>query len=171
MSSRKETRIARQRHILHIRGTPVATVIIGSLLPALLPIVAQTPLLPPFGFMAFIAWRLLRADIWPLWIGLPFGLFDDVMSGQPIGSAVLLWTATLLVMESDTRWHLWRDYRYDWLAASLGIVAVLWASWLFVHLSGQGGPVVQIIPQILYSIGLFPLVVRLCAALDRWRLP
>lgn len=171
MSSRYEARLARPRSVLQIRGTPVVTVLIGSMLPALLPIVAQTPLLPPFGFMIFIAWRLLRADIWPLWIGLPLGLFDDIMSGQPIGSAVFLWTVVLLGLEMESRRHFWRDYRHDWLSAAAAIVFVLLGGWLFVAIGGHGGPVVQILPQIAYSIGLFPLVVRICAVLDRWRLP
>jgi rod shape-determining protein MreD len=171
MSSRYDNRIARPRHILQIRGTPVVAVLVGSMLPSLLPIVAQAPLLPPFGFMVFIAWRLLRADIWPLWIGLPLGLFDDMMSGMPAGSAVLLWTVVLLGMEAESRRHFWRDYRHDWLSASLAIAFVLFGDWLFVTIGGNGGPVVQIVPQIAYSIGLFPLVVRMCAALDRWRLP
>ena len=171
MSSRYDRRIGRQRHILHVRGTPVVMVLIASMLPSLLPIIAQAPLLPPFGFMTFIAWRLLRADIWPLWVGLPFGLFDDIMSGQPIGGAVLLWTVVLLALEYEGRRAFWRDYRHDWLSASIAIIFVLLCGWLFVHVGGNGGPVVQIVPQIAYSIGLFPLVVRLCAALDRWRLP
>lgn len=171
MNARFESRLARDRHVLHIRGTPIATVLLGSMLPSILPIVAQTPLLPPMGFMIFIAWRLLRADIWPLWIGLPLGLFDDMMSGAPAGSAVFLWTAVLLAFEVESRRHFWRDYRHDWISASLAIVFVLFFGWLFVRIGGNGGPAVQIVPQIAYSVGLFPLVVRICAALDRWRLP
>jgi len=171
MNGRSESRLARDRHVLHIRGTPVVTVLIGSMLPSLLPIIAQTPLLPPFGFMIFMAWRLLRADIWPLWIGLPLGLFDDMMSGAPAGSAVFLWTPVLLALEVDSTRHFWRDYRHDWITAALGVTFVLFFGWLFVSIGGHGGPVVQIIPQIAYSIALFPLVVRMCAALDRWRLP
>lgn len=171
MNGREVHRIGRPRHILHIRGTPIATVMFCSMLPALLPIVAQTPMLPPFGFMMFVAWRVLRADIWPLWIGLPLGLFDDLMSGQPIGSAVLLWTIVLLAFEAESRRHFWRDYWHDWLSGALAIAFVLLCGWAFVRIGGNGGPVVQIVPQIAYSVGLFPLVVRICAALDRWRLP
>jgi len=171
VNGRSEARLARPRHVLHIRGTPIATVLLGSMLPALLPIVAQAPLLPPFGFMIFIAWRLLRADIWPLWIGLPLGLFDDIMSGQPIGSAVLLWTIVLLGFEVESQRHFWRDYRHDWLSASVAIAFVLFGGWLFVWASGHGGPAIQILPQIAIGIGLFPFVVRICAVLDRWRLP
>jgi rod shape-determining protein MreD len=171
MTSYPARRIGRQRHPLQVRGTPVVAVLLGSLLPALLPIVAQAPLLPPFGFMLFIAWRLLRADIWPLWVGLPFGLFDDLMSGQPLGSAVVLWTLVLLGFEPESRRHFWRDYGHDWLIAAVAIAFALAGGWAFVRLAGQGGPALLLLPQIAYSIALFPLVVRLCAALDRWRLP
>jgi len=171
MSSRYDSRIARQRHVLHIRGTPVLTVLIGSLAPGILPIVAQAPILPPFGLMVFVAWRLLRPDIWPLWIGLPFGLFDDIMSGQPLGSAVFLWTIILLALEVETRRNFWRDYWHDWLMGLLAIIFALLGGWIFVRFAGSGTALVQIVPQIGYSIALFPLVIRLCAALDRWRLP
>lgn len=171
MSGRYESRLARDRHVLHTRGTPVVTVLVGSILPGLLPIVAQTPLLPPLGFMIFIAWRLLRPDIWPLWIGLPLGLVDDLMSGGPIGGAVVLWTLVLLGLEVENRRPFWRDYWHDWMSAAFAIAFVLFFSWAFVRFAGNGGSVVQIVPQIAYGIGLFPLVVRLCAALDRWRLP
>ncbi len=171
MSSRADSPIARPRHVLQIRGTPVVSVLFASMLPSLLPIVAQAPLLPPFGLMLFIAWRVLRPEIWPLWIGLPFGLFDDIMSGAPIGSAVLLWTLILLAFEVEIRRPFWRDYWHDWGAASLAIATAIFAGWLFVRIGGNGGPLFQIVPQIAYSVGLFPLVVRMCAALDRWRLP
>jgi rod shape-determining protein MreD len=171
MNGRSSTRIARPRHSLQIKGTPVMAVMFGSLLASALPIIAQVPLLPPFGLMIFVAWRLIRPDIWPLWIALPLGLFDDIMSGQPLGSAVLLWTLILLGLDMEHQRNFWRDYWHDWLIGGFAIAFALLGGWFFVHLSGNGGSVVQIVPQIAYSIGLLPLIVRICAALDRWRLP
>ena len=171
MSSRFNNRIGRPRSVLHIRGVPIASVMLGSMIPAIIPMIAQQPLLPPFGLLMLIAWRQLRHEIWPLWIGLPLGLFDDIMSGQPIGSAVFLWTIVLLVLDFESQRQFWRDHWHGWLIASLAIIFALVGGWLAVHLSGSGGSVVQILPQIAYSIGIFPLIVRICAALDRWRLP
>jgi rod shape-determining protein MreD len=171
MSSRYDNRIGRSRTSLHIRGTPVVSVMFGSMIAALAPIIAQTPLMPPFGLMLFIAWRLLRPEIWPLWVGLPLGLFDDLMSGQPIGSAMFLWTILLLGLDYESQRHFWRDYWHGWFTATLALTFVIGSGWAFVRLGGNGGPAVQILPQIAYSVGLFPLIVRACAALDRWRLP
>jgi rod shape-determining protein MreD len=171
MNSRYETRIGRQRNVLHIRGTPILSVMLGSLSATLVPVIAQTPLLPPFGLLIFLAWRVLRPEIWPLWIGVPLGLFDDLMSGQPIGSAVFLWTVVLLALDLEGQRHFWRDYWHGWFTTALALAFAIGGGWLIVRIAGQGGSVVQILPQIVYSIGLFPLIVRICAALDRWRLP
>ncbi|MBN8818754.1 MAG: rod shape-determining protein MreD [Sphingomonas sp.] len=171
MIGRYDNRIGRWRTPLHIRGTPIVSVMIGSMLSALAPVIAQTPLMPPFGLMLFVAWRLLRTDVWPLWIGAPLGLFDDLMSGQPLGSAVFLWTVVLLALDFESQRHFWRDYWHGWFMAVGAIAFTLAGGWLFVRLAGNGGPILQILPQLAYSVGLFPFVVRICAMLDRWRLP
>lgn len=171
MSRRHDIRIGRRRGLLLIRGTPVAAVLIGSMVAAVTPMIAQTPLLPPLGLMMLLAWRLLRPEIWPLWIGVLLGLFDDLMSGQPIGSAVLLWTVILLALDFEGQRHFWRDYWHGWMTASLALGFALAGGWLIVRLAGQGGSIVLVLPQLAYSVGLFPLVMRLCAMLDRWRLP
>ncbi|WP_443972130.1 rod shape-determining protein MreD [Sphingobium sp. CR28] len=164
------TRLGRQRTPFRIKATPIISVMLASLATAL-PIVAQSPILPPFGLMLFLAWRLLRPELWPVWIGLPLGAFDDLASGQPLGTGMVLWTLILLGIELDSRRHLFRDYLQDWLIAAVAIAVWLVGGGLIVRLSGHGGPVVQLLPQIGYSILLFPLVVRVCATLDRWRLP
>jgi len=171
MNSRYSNRIGRPRTLLHIRGVPIASVMAGSMITALAPVIAQHPLLPPFGLMILIAWRVLRPDIWPLWISLPLGFFDDLMGGQPLGSAVLLWTVILLALDFEGQRQLWRDYWHGWLLAAVAIAFALAGGWLAVHLSGYGGEIIQILPQFLYSVGLFPLIVRICAILDKWRLP
>jgi len=171
MSSRYDNRIGRQRTLLHIRGTPILSVMLGSMVGTLVPTIAQTPLLPPFGLMVLIAWRLLRPEVWPLWIGVPLGLFDDLMSGQPFGCAMFLWTVILLGLDFESQRHFWRDYWHGWFTASFALAFAIGGGWTVVRLAGYGGPIIQIVPQIAYSIGLFPLIVRLCAVLDKWRLP
>lgn len=164
------TRLGRQRTPFRIQATPIVSVMLASLATAL-PLVAQSPILPPFGLMLFLAWRLLRPELWPVWIGLPLGAFDDLASGQPLGTGMVFWTLILLGIELDSRRHLFRDYLQDWLIAAVAIAVWLVGGGLIVRLSGHGGPLVQLLPQIGYSILLFPLVVRVCATLDRWRLP
>src|SRR5699024_7185718 len=70
---------------------PVASVMVGSLI-TIVPLIATFPVLPPLGLMTLLAWRLLRPEWMRIWSPLPFGFFDDLVSGQPLGSAILLWT-------------------------------------------------------------------------------
>ena len=81
---------------------PVVSTMLGSMT-VLFPVVATEPLLPPFGLMFFLGWRLLRGDIWPLWAGLFLGAFDDLFSGQPIGTAMCGWTIILLAIDALDR--------------------------------------------------------------------
>ena len=155
---------------LRVEATPIVTVLLASALPTILPLIAQAPTLPPLGLLVFIGWRLLHHELWPLWIAAPLGAFDDLMSGNPLGTAIFLWCVINLAIELiDTRLF-WRDYWHDWLIA-IGMAAVFLAGGLgFSHLSGSRAAVTLILPQILWSALLYPLIVRLVARTDRWRM-
>jgi rod shape-determining protein MreD len=150
-------------------GLPWLTILLGSLTPWL-PIISPAPVLPPFGFMMLLAWRLLRPGLLPLWAGLPLGLFDDFYSGQPVGSGVLLFSLTLIAIELIEIRFPWRNFWIDWLTASAILVIYLAIAALF---SGAELTLVQlrvIMPQLVLSIVLFPVIARLVAHLDRLRL-
>lgn len=149
---------------------PVVTTMLGSLT-VLFPVVATEPLMPPFGLMIFLGWRLLRSDIWPLWMALPLGLWDDLFSGQPLGTAIAGWTAIMLVLDNLDRRAPYRDHRQDWLLAGLILGGYLLFALLTARATGGATTPMVLVPQILLSALLFPLVARLCAALDRWRSP
>lgn len=164
-----ETRLNRQYSQWRVLAGPILSVLMGSLI-TILPIFSDLPILPPFGFMIFIAWRLLRPGMWPMWAGLPFGLFDDIFSGALLGSAALTWSIAMLVAEFIDSRIIWRDHMFDWLIASLFITLYLMISLLIISAIQVQPAIVIIIPQILFSIALYPLVVRFCAAIDNWRL-
>lgn len=150
-------------------GLPWLTILLGSLTPWL-PIISPAPVLPPLGFVMMLAWRLLRPGLLPLWAGLPLGLFDDLFSGQPIGSGVLLFSLTLIAIELIEIRFPWRNFWLDWLTASAMLVVYLAVA---CGLSGAELTFVQlrvILPQLVLSIVLFPVVARLVAHLDRLRL-
>ncbi len=163
-------RLGHQPSRWRLQGAPVVTVLLGSLVP-MLPLIAQSPVLPPFGLLALLAWRLLRPELWRAWIGLPLGLFDDMMSGQPIGSAVFLWTVTLIAIDYVEQRLLWRDWKQDWLIAAGCIIFCQGGAFLFAHFTGGGHiRVMLILPPTIAAILLFPAVARQCAHIDRWRL-
>jgi rod shape-determining protein MreD len=152
------------------RAVPIAATMLGSLLPLFVPVVAQAPVIPPFGLLVLLAWRLLRPGFWAVWAPLPLGFFDDLASGQPVGSAMLSWTIAFLAVDASERTLVWRDYVQDWVVAAVAVAGCIVAAYLFGVLAGGRAPMVSIVPQILASILAFPAVARLCARLDVWRL-
>ena len=150
-------------------GLPWVTILIGSLAP-FLPVIPPSPLLPPFGFLFMIAWRLMRPGLLPLWAGLPLGLFDDLYSGQPFGSATLLFSLALIAIDLIEVRFPWRTFWQDWLLAALLVSAYLIIATL-VSGAKITLPQLQVIgPQVLLSIIAFPIISRMAALLDRLRL-
>lgn len=150
-------------------GIPWLTIILGSLSP-LLPIIASAPVLPPFGLLMMIAWRLLRPGLLPLWAGFPLGLFDDLVSGQPMGSGILLFSLTLIALDLIEMRFPWRGFWQDWLTASLIVIAYLCFAALVSGAQLTAIHLRVILPQLLFSIVLFPILARLVSLLDRFRL-
>lgn len=161
------SRINRAQSPILAYGLPWLSILVGSLTPWL-PLITPAPLVPPFGLMMLLAWRLLRPGLLPLWAGLPFGFFDDLYSGHPVGSGILLFSLVLIAIELIEIRFPWRNFWLDWFTA-----AIVLAGYLAVTALLSGAALVQltvIVPQLLLSIVLFPVVARLVAQLDRLRL-
>jgi rod shape-determining protein MreD len=130
--------------------------------------VASAPALPPLAFMALLAWRMLRPGMLPVSVGFPLGAVEDLYSGQPFGSAILLWSCAMLAMELIDANLRWRGFLLDWAIAGVLVVIYLAASSIIAG-GGRDG-LVAIIPQAVLAVLVQPLVTRLVALLDRIRL-
>ena len=150
-------------------GVPWLSVMLASLIPGWA-IIASAPIVPPLGLMVLLGWRLLRPGLLPLWAGLPLGLFDDLFSGQPLGSAVLLWSLAMIVLEAvETRFP-WRNFLQDWMAAAGLLTAAIFFGTVFANLSGGSTRLSVMFPQLAVAVLGYPLIARLVALLDRFRL-
>ena len=150
-------------------GLPWVVIVLASLSP-LLPVVASSPVLPPLGFIVFLAWQLMRPGLLPLWAGIPLGLVDDLFSGQPLGSGIMLWSLTMLALEIVESRFPWRGFWQDWLTAAGLISAYLLASF-FIAGAPLGLHMLKILtPLVVVSVLVFPLFAQLVAGLDRVRL-
>jgi rod shape-determining protein MreD len=149
--------------------TPTLSVIIASFITTL-PIIANAPLLPPLGLLMLLSWRLMRSDVWPIWIGIPLGFVDDLVSGQPVGSAVALWTILMLAIDMVDRRIVWRDYWVDWMIGGFALLFALIGGALLARVGNVGTVIMLIGPQWLISLFMLPLFMLLVARLDAWRL-
>ncbi|MBU2587499.1 MAG: rod shape-determining protein MreD [Erythrobacter sp.] len=162
-------RINRTSSPLRARSVPYLSIMIASVIPVVL-IADVMPLVPPLGFLLLLGWRMVRPGLLPLWAGAPLGAFDDLFSGQPFGSAILLWSLAMIAIEIiETRFP-WRGFWLDWFTAGVMVVGY----WLATLLA-SGAPVTSemllvALPQALLAILLYPIMARMVASLDRFRL-
>lgn len=148
---------------------PWLSIMLASIVPGW-PMIASTPLMPPLGFLTLLGWRQLHPGLLPIWAGLPLGLVDDLVSGQPAGSGVLLWSVTMLGLEAiELRWP-WRNFLVEWGVSTVVIAAYLVVAGFFANGIRRPDWLLVIPPQILLSVLLYPLVARMVAWLDRLRL-
>lgn len=154
---------------LKAKVVPVVSTILASAL-SLLPIVSHAQLLPDFGLLALLSWRLLRPEMWSARVGLGLGLAQDLITGEPLGLAISLWTFLLLAFDFVDNRLLWRDHWIEWLLAAFAIAFASATEWKVSDLMGAAGPIHTILPHIVISVLLFPAMLKVIVALDRWRL-
>lgn len=148
---------------------PWLSIMLGTLVPQLF-LASAVPFMPPLGFLMLLSWRLVRPGLLPVWAGFPLGLFDDLFSGQPFGSAIMLWSAAMIALEIlETRFP-WRGFFQDWL-----VTGVLAAAHLLLAALFSGGRIDQftllvLLPQVIITVALIPVLARFVAGLDRFRL-
>ncbi|MDY7097372.1 MAG: rod shape-determining protein MreD [Pseudomonadota bacterium] len=168
-SDRYGSRINRAQSPWRALTVPYATIMLASVLPFIL-LADVMPLLPPLGYLMLLGWRIMRPGLLPLWVGVPLGAFDDLFSGQPFGSAILLWSVAMITLEIIESRFPWRGFWQDWLSAGLAIFLYL-ASAMLVSGSQITLPLVlAALPQLLLSILLYPILAQAIAVLDRFRL-
>lgn len=168
-SDRYGSRINRTQSPLRAGSVPYLSIMLGSVLPVLL-IADVMPLMPSLGFLMLLAWRMFRPGLLPLWAGAPLGAFDDLFSGQPFGSAVLLWSLSLIAIELiETRFP-WRGFWQDWFTAGLAALLVWLAGLIVAGAKLTPEMLLVAMPQALLSVLLYPILARMVASLDRFRL-
>ncbi|HEY0625245.1 MAG TPA: rod shape-determining protein MreD [Allosphingosinicella sp.] len=158
----------RRKH-LRREYVPIVSTILACML-SLLPIIVSSPMIPDFGFLMLIAWRLLRPEMWAPAVALPLGLFNDLVAGHPIGQSMAIWTLLFIVFDIMDSRVLFRDYWMDWLIAAVAITGYVYADWYIGTLLGNTAGFSVMLPQLAASILAFPIVARLVLSLDRWRL-
>lgn len=83
---------------------------------------------------------------------------------------MLLWTVVLLGLEMIDRRMVWRDFWQDWGLAAVIITATVLGALAIANVTGGNTSAIVMLPQIIVSIALFPLLARGCAMIDAWRL-
>jgi rod shape-determining protein MreD len=135
-----------------------------------LPIIAENGWCPDIGFLVLIAWRLRRSDVWPSWWAAPLGLLNDLLAGNPVGLSVVVWTLSMLALDTLDRRTILRDYRIERALAAVLILVDESAQWQVAAWMGARVPYSFMVPPILIAIAAFPVAAWVVGRLDGWRL-
>ena len=149
--------INRYQSPLRARIVPYASILLGSLLPLFF-MSGVMPLVPPLGFMMMLGWRIMRPGFLPLWAGVPLGAFDDLFSGQPFGSGILLFSLAMMTLELiETRFP-WRGFWQDWFTAGITLVLYILSAMVVSGASLTPFMLFAALPQILTAVLLYPIL-------------
>ena len=146
-------------------AVPAATVMLATVA-TLWPVIATVGLMPPLGFLMFLAWKLIRPDALPVWAAAPLGLFDDLFSGQPPGSAMLLWMLSSILIDLIDQRLVFRDFWQDWLIAAVCTAFVLIGG-RFLATRFDAHVDIIVLTQLLVSVLCYPLAATLVSRFSR----
>jgi rod shape-determining protein MreD len=168
LEPRRRSRINRAPSPVLAYAVPWLSVAFASLATGWV-VIAAIPVMPPLGYLMLVGWRQLRPGLLPAWAGLPLGLADDLVSGQPVGSAVMLWSLTLLLLDAiEARWP-WRHFAIEWAVAAILIVLYLLAGAIIASGTGAGW-LPGVAQQMAITVLAYPLAARAVALCDNLRL-
>lgn len=148
---------------------PAASVVAASLL-AILPVMAESGWWPDFGLLALIAWRLQRSDPFPNWAAIPLGLFNDLVTLNPVGLSIVTFTVALLVLDVMDARKMRGNFVTDWLVALALIAFAEFLQLWIAAIQGAAMPLEILWAPIVISGLFFPVVAAIVAMLDRYRL-
>lgn len=147
-------------------GVPAATTLVLVLVMTA-PLVVPVPLFPQVAVLSIFIWATFQPGLMPPWVGFLLGLVADLLFAQPLGVNATLFAATagfVRFFESRYGHH---GHGFDWGVAGALIIAFEVLTWQLMALAGRPVPLLPLGWQVLTSVIAYPLVVALCAAIQR----
>ncbi|MBU6165955.1 MAG: rod shape-determining protein MreD [Alphaproteobacteria bacterium] len=157
----------RRRWLLSLwRYAVPALLCAGLVVMMLAPLPLPVPAMPNLVLMGVLAWAILQPALMPAWLAFLIGALADLLFGLPLGVNATLFAVAagsirlldLLLVE--------RSHLVDWLAVSLLVLACTLASGPLLSLAGRPLPVLPMLWQVLTSMIAWPLLLRLCVAVQ-----
>ncbi len=134
----------------------------------ILPFWLPGPILPQLSFLGLIYWCIRRPDLIHPSVAFAVGLIQDLVMGGAIGIEASLFALTCFALSSQSGVFASRPFHFEWMMvaglmlAHQIIFAVLAATLWPGALSWVG-----LILQGLISFAIYPLIIWLCAKVQR----
>jgi rod shape-determining protein MreD len=131
------------------------------------PLVTSVPVFPHVGLLSVFVWATFQRGLMPPWLAFLIGMVADLLFAMPLGiNATLFALAAAFVRIFESRYgH--HAHGFDWGVAAVTIVVFQLLTWQLMMLAGRPVPLPPMLWQVLTSIVAYPIVVALCAAVQR----
>jgi rod shape-determining protein MreD len=131
------------------------------------PLVVAVPVFPHVALLGIFVWTTFQPGLMPPWVAFLIGLVADLLFAMPLGiNATLFASAATFVRFFESRYgH--HAHGFDWGVAAALVVAFQLLTWQLMTLAGRPVPLGPMGWQVVTSIAAYPLVVALCAGVQR----
>lgn len=125
-----------QRLDLFARSLLPALVAFGLVLVAMVPLRLPdvAPVVPALVLVAVYYWAVHRPSLMPAWVVFLIGLFQDLLSGGPVGVGILSLLLVFALVESLRRIMSNASFAAVWLVFSVLAAAALGVGWVLTCL-------------------------------------
>jgi rod shape-determining protein MreD len=131
------------------------------------PLLVPAPVFPHLALISIFVWATFQPGLMPPWLAFVLGIIADLLFAQPVGVNATLFAATagfVRVFEARYGRH---AHGFDWAMATALIIAFEAATCGLMALAGRPVPLLPLGWQALTSTIAYPLVVALCARIQR----
>ena len=131
------------------------------------PLLVPAPVFPHLALIGIFVWATFQPGLMPPWLAFVLGIIADLLFAQPVGVNATLFAATagfVRVFEARYGRH---AHGFDWAMATALIIAFEVATYGLMALAGRPVPLLPLGWQALTSTIAYPLVVALCARIQR----
>ena len=133
----------------------------------LAPVPLSVPAMPHLALMGVLVWAMLQPALMPPWLAFCIGGLADLLFGLPLGVNATLFAVATGVMRLSGRLFGRHGSGFDWLLVAGVLLGVLVLTGPLLALAGRPTPVSPLLWQWLTSVLAWPLVARICAAIQR----
>jgi rod shape-determining protein MreD len=131
------------------------------------PLLVPVPVFPQVALLGIFVWATFQPGLMPPWAAFVLGVVADLLFAQPLGVNATLFAATagfIRLFEARYGHH---AHGFDWAVAAAVIIAFETATWGLMGMAGRPVPLLPLGWQALTSMVAYPLVVALCARVQR----
>ena len=149
------------------RVTIPALTILVMLFVMTAPLLTPVPIFPHLGLLGVFVWATFQPGMMPAWAAFLLGLVADLLFAQPLGVNAVLFAATVVFVRGFETRYGHHGHNFDWAVAGVVVIAFAVLTGPLMALAGRPVPLLPMGWQVVSSILAYPIVVALCAGIQR----